>query len=532
LSARKLPTGGSKKKVRTRAKPSPTRKPAAKKPARKKPAAKKATRKAPAKKPAARKKTSPAKGPAKKAPARKQTSPARRKPAKKPVTKRTTAKKPTRKTAARKAPAKKTAARKAPARKAVAKKTTKKAVIKKAVKKTTSRKAPARAKTPARKPAGTRGKATAKAAAKKPSPKTRAKQPAAKTIVKKSAAPAARTQKGSPARRAGGTTKKATRPSASPDKTSAKKKARTIETPKTMPAARRSAAAGKSKKKTARTKARSRDGRQPGQAMRVPRPKVEVLVTAELPDIRRAAVADERREGHRGHLQPNAAAQAMRAEDWEEPVDASLMMTALAVDVSPKIEDNYDYSVLDEFAASEWCPRPTRMINTACGGGEAAVFFAQRGFRCVGIDSDRSQIGLARERAWLAGVDIDFMVGDLFETPKLLPAGSFGLAIDRGGFSHLEGDRERQRYLANTRRLLFEGGIFVLSAGFFPFADEKKSSRGRDKADARKKLLLAREGGVVVGELRQGGFELQHRVLRRTQDSGELAELILYMRKP
>ena len=73
----------------------------------------------------------------------------------------------------------------------------------------------------------------------------------------------------------------------------------------------------------------------------------------------------------------------------------------------------------------------------------------------VGIDPDRAQIGLARERAWLAGVEIDFMVGDLFDTPSLLPAESFGLAVDRGAFYMIEGDRERQRYLANIHRLLF-----------------------------------------------------------------------------
>jgi SAM-dependent methyltransferase len=254
----------------------------------------------------------------------------------------------------------------------------------------------------------------------------------------------------------------------------------------------------------------------------------DVLITSDLPDVRRARIAEERQEGARGHLTPDAAAAAAKNSDWDDPIDAGLMMSALAVDVSPKIEDNYDYSLLEEFEASAWCPRPTRMVNTACGGGEAAVHFAKRGFRCVGIDADRAQIGLARERAWLAGVDIDFMVGDLFETPNLLPAESFGLAIDRGGFSSLEDDRARQRYLANGRRLLFQGGVFLLSAGFFPVDEDKKLRAKRQES----KVLLAREGGVVVGEMMQGGFQLLERVLRPTQDSGELAELLLYLRKP
>ena len=42
--------------------------------------------------------------------------------------------------------------------------------------------------------------------------------------------------------------------------------------------------------------------------------------------------------------------------------------------------------------------------------------------------------------------------------------------------------------------------------------------------------LVAREGGVVVNELRQAGFDLLHRVLRKTADSGDYGELLLYFR--
>jgi SAM-dependent methyltransferase len=157
------------------------------------------------------------------------------------------------------------------------------------------------------------------------------------------------------------------------------------------------------------------------------------------------------------------------------------------------------------------------------------VYFAKLGYKVVGIDSDRTAVGLARERAWLAGADVDFMVGELFETPNLLPAESFGLAIDRGAFHRLEDDRDRQRYLGNIKRLLFQGGIFLLSAGFFPLDD--RSPKDRKAPRSVSKLLLVREGGVVVGELRQAGFELLHRTLRKTADSGDYGELLLYLKK-
>lgn len=273
----------------------------------------------------------------------------------------------------------------------------------------------------------------------------------------------------------------------------------------------------------------SKKPKPPAKTMRVPAPPTEILLKRELPDVRRIASAAMLSDSARGIASPSPASRLRDSEHDEEPaVDASLIATSLASDTQPKIEDNYDYSVLDEFARSSWCPSPTRMVNTGCGGGESAVFFAKRGFSVVGIDSDRTAVGLARERAWLGTVEIDFMVGDLFETPNLLPAESFGLAVDRGAFYRLADDRDRQRYLANIRRLLFQGGVFYLSAGFFPLPEGYEKPKSKKAAP---KILLVREGGVVVSEVRQAGFELLHRVLRPTSDSGEYGELLLSMRK-
>ena len=290
------------------------------------------------------------------------------------------------------------------------------------------------------------------------------------------------------------------------------------EAPKDTPAARPAAKAPAPKKP-----------KPPAKTMQVPLPETAPLLTLSLPDVRRANSHKSRNAVSRGHLRPDPSSKNKDTDEEGGPVDASLIMSSLAVDAAPKIEDNYDYAVLDEFKASKFCPAPTRVVNTGCGGGEAAVYFAKLGFKVVGIDSDRLAVGLARERAWLASTDVDFMVGDLFETPNLLPAESFGLSIDRGAFYRLEDDRDRQRYLANIKRLLFQGGVLLLSAGFFPIDSQAGGKKAPPKGGT--KLLLAREGGVVVNELRQAGFELLHRILRKTGDSGDYGELLLYLKK-
>ena len=264
----------------------------------------------------------------------------------------------------------------------------------------------------------------------------------------------------------------------------------------------------------------------PAKTMKVAAPLTDFLLKEELPELRR--IHARKQEGARGVFHREPQSKPNSAHDADAPLDASLMVSSLSSESRPQIEDNYDYSVLDEFRGSGFCPAPTRMVNTGCGGGEAAVYFARLGYKSVGIDSDRMAVGLARERAWLANSEIDFMVGDLFETPNLLPAESFGLALDRGAFSRLQEDRDRQRYLANIRRLLFKGGVLFLSAGFFPLPDDAEKRKARKPAQ---KLLLAQEGGMVVYELRAAGFDLLHRVLRKTNDSGEYGELLLYLRK-
>ena len=71
--------------------------------------------------------------------------------------------------------------------------------------------------------------------------------------------------------------------------------------------------------------------------------------------------------------------------------------------------------------------------------------------------------------------------------------------------------------------------MLLLSAGFFPLEDDAKSRKARSKKGDS--ILLAREGGVVVQEMRAAGFKMLKRVLRPTNDSGELGELLLYLRK-
>ena len=191
-------------------------------------------------------------------------------------------------------------------------------------------------------------------------------------------------------------------------------------------------------------------------------------------------------------------------------------------------EDDYDYTYLHDFLGLDGVPRDCRAVVFGCGKGEEAVFFSERGYRVTGIDSDRNSIGLARERAWLNARDIDFMIGDVFESANLLPAESFGLASDRGVFRAVQGERERRRYLDLVRRLLLPGGLFLVTA---TEVDRNRKAKTRRRRRRGQDDLLVQEGGEVMGEILRAGLTISGRKHYALPGGDGKAELLLYCRR-
>lgn len=256
-----------------------------------------------------------------------------------------------------------------------------------------------------------------------------------------------------------------------------------------------------------------------------PRPSVYL---PETPPMRVAPV----REAIDSPIQIAAAQAAARARAAAVPGGAG--------PVTPSFpRDEYDYGYLLDFLATPAVPGNCRAVVFGCGKGEASVFLCSKGYRVTGLDADRNAVGLARERAWLSNCDVDFMIGDVFETTGLLPAESFGIAIDQGSlqeaaragreapgvFQTIKGERERRRYLESVHRLLLPGGIFLLAA---TQVDMPKTTAGRQSG--RDGALLVQEGGETVGEIVRAGLRIFDRVLYPVGD-GTRAELVLYCRK-
>ena len=85
------------------------------------------------------------------------------------------------------------------------------------------------------------------------------------------------------------------------------------------------------------------------------------------------------------------------------------------------------------------------VLDTGCGTGDNALFFAQRGQPVVGIDFVEFPIMEARRKADEQGVDAEFIQMDALKLPTL--DHQFDSVIDCGLF-HVLSDEDRRAYVA------------------------------------------------------------------------------------
>ncbi len=79
--------------------------------------------------------------------------------------------------------------------------------------------------------------------------------------------------------------------------------------------------------------------------------------------------------------------------------------------------------------------RPQTVLELGCGDGVNAVFMASRGCRVTAVDISGTALEMARRKAREAGVEVEFVEGDVFELePAERP---YDFVFDRGLLHHL-----------------------------------------------------------------------------------------------
>jgi SAM-dependent methyltransferase len=100
-----------------------------------------------------------------------------------------------------------------------------------------------------------------------------------------------------------------------------------------------------------------------------------------------------------------------------------------------------------------------RLLDLACGHGRISLPLARAGWDVTGIDLSERSLGLAREGAERAKLQIEWVHGDMREPPP----GPFDAVVNLyTSFGYFEDEAENQRVLDAVGRSLAPGGLFLI----------------------------------------------------------------------
>ncbi len=148
-----------------------------------------------------------------------------------------------------------------------------------------------------------------------------------------------------------------------------------------------------------------------------------------------------------------------------------------AYDKIARLYDPWSASVTEDVSFYvDYGRRAGRVLELGVGTGRIAVPTAAAGAAVVGIDASAGMLAVARERAELAGVDLDLRLGDMRDPPV---DGAFPLVtVPFRSLLHMETDADRRAALRSARRLLEPDALFVFDV-FAPAADDIAETHGR-----------------------------------------------------
>jgi SAM-dependent methyltransferase len=150
------------------------------------------------------------------------------------------------------------------------------------------------------------------------------------------------------------------------------------------------------------------------------------------------------------------------------------------------------------------------VVELGVGTGRIAIPTASAGIAVIGVDASEGMLAVARERAALAGVELDLRYGDLRQPPVEGPVPL--VTIPFRSLLHMQTDADRRAALRAIRALLEPGGRLVFDV-FTPAADDIADTHARwlerepgiferaDWDDVRRTLTLRVRGEAGEAEL-------------------------------
>ncbi|HEY6961898.1 MAG TPA: class I SAM-dependent methyltransferase [Gaiellaceae bacterium] len=149
-----------------------------------------------------------------------------------------------------------------------------------------------------------------------------------------------------------------------------------------------------------------------------------------------------------------------------------------AYDAIARVYDPWSASVVEDvpFYLQEAVQSGGPVLELGVGTGRIAVPIAVAGIEVVGVDLSAGMLEVARERAELAGVQVDLRRGDMRDPPV---DGEFPLVLcPFRSLLHMETDADRRMALRAVSLGLTPTGRFVFDV-FAPAADDIADTHGK-----------------------------------------------------
>ncbi len=139
-----------------------------------------------------------------------------------------------------------------------------------------------------------------------------------------------------------------------------------------------------------------------------------------------------------------------------------------------------------------------RALDLGCGTGTNVIELARHGWQATGIDFASVAIWRARRKAKRAGVQVEFLEGDVTRLDFL--KGDYDLILDIGCFHSIPGG-QRPAYVGQVKRLLDHSGTFLI---YLFYRGPRQSGAGITEAELEifspELQLVQREDGFNRGD--------------------------------
>jgi SAM-dependent methyltransferase len=144
---------------------------------------------------------------------------------------------------------------------------------------------------------------------------------------------------------------------------------------------------------------------------------------------------------------------------------------------------------LKDFVGELTAP-PGHALDVGCGSGRDAVYLASHGWTVTAVDGVRQALNAAQQRAHAAGVDVNWVHGDICQLEQLGIGDAYDLVLDRGCFHDLT-DGQRDRWARGVTAVTDSHAMLLISA--FQPRRRGPGPRGVDEAELMRHIGQAWE---------------------------------------